>query len=458
MTSRRQLFAMGTRPSLVALVLFVALATIYLLFGYTDFAKVPVYDHVVSRFPLAQFASFSPEMVRDATIGLNKTSPEQTQQLSGSPSLPLPESRADSRYEDDGYSSSTSLEESSSVSQSSEASGNEITSSDGEFPDHGNASREGSGNSTRASTNGTAPSNITSLSTVGITGDQFSVERKSAILKIQEERRKLVAEVCQENKEELGGDNFFKDTYRHTYVVDDEKLLFCYIPKVGCSNWKRILMVLARKRDVTDEITSREAHARNGLTRLGRLSKEAREYRLKNYRKVMFVRDPLSRVASAYKNKYADLGVYRTAPRVFHYFGKRIIRKYRDNPSSLALATGENVTWVEFVKYLTDKSERPHFDRHWKEMYKLCSPCQIQYDFIGKLENVAEEAEFVLRNFNFTRDVKFPGRENSHPTNITSGTAKYFEDFSTETLNALWEIYHMDYRLFGYDKPQYIGN
>nr|XP_054756837.1 carbohydrate sulfotransferase 11-like isoform X1 [Lytechinus pictus] len=278
------------------------------------------------------------------------------------------------------------------------------------------------------------------------------------ILKLQAKRKQRIADVCHEHRLKIEGNFLYKDTFRHMYVIEEQKLLFCYIPKVGCSNWKRVLMVLDGKRDVMDDITSREAHAHNGITRFGMISKEEQEYRLQNYRKVMFVRNPLARVVSAYKNKFADLAVYRTAPPVFHKFGKRIVKRYRNNPSPLALTTGENVTFAEFVTYLTNKNERLEFDRHWKEMYKLCSPCQIHYDFIGKLENAYDEAEYVLRNMNFTRSLSFPGRENSHPTNVSSsGTDEYFENFSTETLRALWDIYHTDFELFGYPKPDYIN-
>ena len=277
-----------------------------------------------------------------------------------------------------------------------------------------------------------------------------------AVLQRQRERKKLIADVCEKRRLEIGGNFLYTDTFRHIYVIDDEQLLFCYIPKVGCSNWKRVLMVLDGKRDVTDDITSREAHAHNGMTILGKLTKEEQEYRLNNYRKVMFVREPLSRVVSAYKNKFEDLNVYRAAPRVFHHYARQIVTRYRENPSDLAKATGENVTWAEFVKYLTNKGERQGFDRHWKEMYKLCSPCQINYDFVGKLEHAGVEADFVLQYLNLTQDVKFPGRENSHPTNVSTSTAKYFDEFSSKRLKALWHIYKTDYELFGYEKPSYI--
>nr|XP_054765952.1 carbohydrate sulfotransferase 11-like [Lytechinus pictus] len=249
----------------------------------------------------------------------------------------------------------------------------------------------------------------------------------------------------------------YKDTLRHLFVVDSQKLMFCYIPKVGCSNWKRILMVLSGKKNSMDSITSREAHSRNGLTRFGSLSMAEQFYRLKNYRKVMFVREPFTRIISAFKNKYKDLSVFRQAPEYLKQFARRIMRKYRPGASPRELTTGENITWAEFTDYLADPLESPNFDEHWKESYKLCSPCKIKYDFIGKLENIENEANYVLQHSNFTMNLTYPSPSNSHPTNSASLNISYlFEDFSKEKLQALWDIYRIDYALFDYEKPSFV--
>lgn len=273
----------------------------------------------------------------------------------------------------------------------------------------------------------------------------------------QKRRKTLVNRVCQ-REPELRRSELYMDTYAHIYVNDRHKLLFCYIPKVGCSNWKRVLMILAGKNKTLEEITSREAHSRNGLKVFRRLSVWERQYALKTYKKIMFVREPFSRILSAYKNKYGDLNVYRNAPKNFHYYAQRIVRKYRERPTQDALRTGENITFHEFVDYLTDVRERSNFDRHWKEMYKLCSPCNIKYDFLGKLENLGKEANYVLGSIPGARDiVSYPEKTNSHPTNTSMDiVTETLSAFSNETLSKLWNIYKLDFELFGYEKPDFI--
>ncbi|XP_071481821.1 carbohydrate sulfotransferase 11-like [Diadema antillarum] len=293
--------------------------------------------------------------------------------------------------------------------------------------------------------------------TTSHTVKRIILPKELKIRKEQERRKAQVEHTCNTSPNLQYQKLLYRDTLSHVFVLDKQKLLFCYVPKVGCSNWKRILMVLSGRKVSMKDITSREAHSRNKLTRLGTLSKTQQLERISTYRKVMFVREPLTRVLSAYKNKYQDLDVYRLAPESLQKVAKHVMEKHRSNATHSELKTGENITWTEFTNYLVDPIERPKFDEHWKEMYKLCSPCRIKYDFIGRLENIQEEANYVLSHFNFTRKLSYPSSANSHPTNSAStNVTKYFDRFSREKLRALWNIYRFDYELFGYDKPAFI--
>ncbi|XP_072044809.1 carbohydrate sulfotransferase 11-like [Amphiura filiformis] len=237
----------------------------------------------------------------------------------------------------------------------------------------------------------------------------------------QKRRKDLIRKVCEKSRSKNDSvTELYDDTKRHIYVVDKYKLMFCYIPKVGCSNWKRILMILEDHNRTIDGIDSREAHARNKLKLLRFYPGEQLENRLKDYRKFMFVRHPLSRIVSTYKNKYADLSVFRVAPLVLRRYAIRIMKKYRQNPTQKDLETGENVTWSEWLQYIADPTEQMDFDRHWKEMYKLCSPCAIDYDYVGKLENIKEEADFIMDRLDISHVVRYPdNKANSHPTNTS---------------------------------------
>ena len=217
-------------------------------------------------------------------------------------------------------------------------------------------------------------------------------------------------------------------------------------------------MILEDHARTIKDIDSREAHARNNLKVLRLYTGKQREWRLKKYRKFMFVRHPLSRIVSAYKNKYQDLSVFRVAPPILKRYATRIMKKYRKNPTPQELQTGENITWSEWLQYIADPTEQNKFDRHWKEMYKLCSPCAIDYDYIGKLENMKEEADFIMDKLGISRIVRYPGKENSHPTNTTKGgNEQMFQNATPYQLKRISEIYSPDFELFGYPKPDMLN-
>jgi len=103
----------------------------------------------------------------------------------------------------------------------------------------------------------------------------------------------------------------------------------------------------------------------------------------------MFVRDPMARVLSAYNDKFVKDNKY------FHRtYGRVIIKRYRPNPTKQALETGSGVTFPEFTKHLVETRMR---DEHWQAFDKLCHPCAVNYDFMGRFENLYEEADHLIK-------------------------------------------------------------
>ena len=87
------------------------------------------------------------------------------------------------------------------------------------------------------------------------------------------------------------------------FVNDQRKYIYCPIPKAACSSWKLTLLRLTGK-DISNVISVHYAKQTDKiLKRAEHYNATELESRLKNYYKFMFVREPLERLVSAYRDK-----------------------------------------------------------------------------------------------------------------------------------------------------------
>lgn len=180
------------------------------------------------------------------------------------------------------------------------------------------------------------------------------------------------------------------------------------------------------------------------------------QVKLKKYTKFLFVRDPLVRLISAYRNK-----LEQPNSEFYHDYGQVMLRLYAnlsEPPASVreAFVQGIHPSFSHFIQYLLDpqtEKKRP-FNEHWRQVYRLCHPCQIEYDFIGHLETLEEDAEHLLRLLRVDNVVEFP----SSSKNVTalSWVFDWFSKIPVEARRELFKLYEPDFRLFGYDRPDFI--
>lgn len=265
-----------------------------------------------------------------------------------------------------------------------------------------------------------------------------------------EARRRLMKEICAKYRSSISR-TVTPHHVAHLFVEDKHKLLYCQVPKAGCSNWKRTLMVLAGQAANAQSINHDAVHYGRHLKTLDSFSRQGIMHRLETYTKILFVREPLERMVSAYRDKFENPNNY------YHsLFGKPMISKYRANPSRAALKTGSGVTFKEFVQYLLDVHRPVGMDIHWEQVNQLCNPCLIDYDFIGKFENMEEESGVVLRLAGAPANVTLPSFKDRNPTDTrtsTDITKKYFSQVSLLERQRVYDFYYMDYLMFNYSKP-----
>lgn len=237
---------------------------------------------------------------------------------------------------------------------------------------------------------------------------------------------------------------------KQMYVDDKHGLIFCEVPKVGCTNWKRILLALTENFSLKEalKIGQGNIHAQvmGYVTPMARFSEKGRQFRLKKYLKFMFVRHPLERIISAFRDKFENNNIaYQIG------IGKRIINKYRNHSAGHIMQNGKGVTFKEFAKYLIDegKSKRtyPPVDVHWATYHTLCDPCSIQYDVIGKHETLQIDANNILKMAG--SDLTFPESQNKNKTNVNT-VSTYLSQLDASDKEKLWKTYEMDSEMFDY--------
>uniref|UniRef100_H0XPH3 Carbohydrate sulfotransferase n=1 Tax=Otolemur garnettii TaxID=30611 RepID=H0XPH3_OTOGA len=267
----------------------------------------------------------------------------------------------------------------------------------------------------------------------------------------QRERKRVMQEACAKYRASSSRRAVTPRHVSRIFVEDRHRVLYCEVPKAGCSNWKRVLMVLAGLASSTADIQHNTVHYGSALRRLDTFDRQGILHRLSTYTKMLFVREPFERLVSAFRDKFEHPNSY------YHpVFGKAILARYRVNASREALRTGSGVRFPEFVQYLLDVHRPVGMDIHWDHVSRLCSPCLIDYDFVGKFESMEDDANFFLSLIHAPGNLTFPRFKDRHSEEARTTariTHQYFAQLSALQRQRTYDFYYMDYLTFNYSKP-----
>ena len=109
--------------------------------------------------------------------------------------------------------------------------------------------------------------------------------------------------------------------------------------------------------------------------------------RLSNYYKFVFVRDPLERLLSTYRNKFDQ----NTRAAINTTSKEEIVDNFK-----MKEPTADNaVTFAKLIHCISSIGFNK--DVHWITYDELCHPCNIRYDFIGHFHDMTEEAPYIIR-------------------------------------------------------------
>ncbi|XP_061405107.1 carbohydrate sulfotransferase 12 [Lethenteron reissneri] len=257
---------------------------------------------------------------------------------------------------------------------------------------------------------------------------------------------------------------------KHLIVDDRHGTVYCYVPKVACTNWKRIMIVLsgsasnngtpyADPMDIPPDVVhlSSSHQVFNQFWRkYGKSGRSRMKGKLQRYKKFLFVRDPFVRIISAFRSKFEipNQDFYKA-------FVVPMLRQYQNvsaPPATAeeALSGGQRLKFSSFVQYLLDPAterEAP-FNEHWRQVYRLCHPCQVPYDFVGRLETQSEDAPYLLRLLHAQDELRFPPGFLNRTDDRWED--RWFAGIPLDWRQRLYKLYEPDFVLFGYPYPRQL--
>lgn len=226
--------------------------------------------------------------------------------------------------------------------------------------------------------------------------------------------------------------------------------IFAYVPKVACTNWKSLLRFMAGKADWLD---SKLAHdkAGGGLHYLDLKGGDVELLSDPGIPKYTMVRDPYSRVLSAYLNKVESrLPLKPRTPREDH-FDAVVCDIDAFRLKNLAEERFPKIDFEVFLRWLWDGCSRYVKDEHWTSQTVLLRQPGLSFDFVGRFENLDVDARKIL---NMMRcDEQFPSQKEVNFASM--GTQTKLDNYYTcATQQLVNQIFGDDFKNFAY-QPYY---
>lgn len=235
--------------------------------------------------------------------------------------------------------------------------------------------------------------------------------------------------------------------YKNFIFNQERGFIFVYVPKAACTNWKSLLRYMEGYDDWLDNKLAHDK-VKGGLRYLALETEDADLLNEPGIRKFTMVRDPYSRILSAYINKLEErLPLKAEAPNEDYFYEVlRDIDKFRQD--SLDIKIYPEINFEVFLRWLRDSGSWYTKDEHWAPQVTLLRYPDIQYDIIGRFENLQMDAPKLLSAMNC--DQKFPSQKdvNFPPMSAQTKIDKYYNANCFKLVN---EIYAEDFQAFSYN-------
>ena len=232
----------------------------------------------------------------------------------------------------------------------------------------------------------------------------------------QQFQRGAVDRFCTKFSPLLFNSSHFQAYNRHMLTDDMHSILFCFLPKTGCTNLKLLFFVnqgliprseLDKLRDDVDQSLLMNAVLNSSFTSLDRVS--IKKY-VSRFFKFIMVRNPLERLASAFRSKIERYNLTGRLHDTPHYNWARhaILRQTHPAFYRAWFRGGTKlpvpISFSDFINYwLNPTDPRFEMDDHFRSLLEICQPCRTRFDFYGNFHHFDRDAEVLIDKIGASR-------------------------------------------------------
>ena len=118
--------------------------------------------------------------------------------------------------------------------------------------------------------------------------------------------------------------------------------------------------------------------------------------------------------------------------------------------------TNESPTPTEFAQYIVDSSQKigaENLDNHIRPLWSSCPFCAIEFDIIGQLEDYEEDERFIIEKLDLDLPLGVHKNDAQGEKSKSEKRNEFFSKLSIELTQKIFNVYKLDFEMFGYDKP-----
>ena len=135
-------------------------------------------------------------------------------------------------------------------------------------------------------------------------------------------------------------------------------------------------------------------------------------------------------------------------------------QKFRDQimtfSTNKSTNSDKNITFRDFVRYvIATQNLANNSNIHWQPLTQSLQPCQLHYNFIGKIETIDDDSKYVFQNVFHDPSLILPRRNSADLRKVrkyTKSIQEYYNELTSQELADVIDIYEDDFAIFGYEK------